>query len=726
MKFQVFFLKNSKRKLITFLILIILFCFFVTSIPVNAGLFGEKIKKISDNELKEVIKVELNLSRDPNFYPYTDSMLKEALDKEINFQETLGFTFGSFILDALYEEKLVEMCYPNFNDKKSSEFFSKLADNLSDWQNNFASKITKLAILGAVQALGMPTLGIGISTLFLAIDLSEINISIVELEKAACNYKLFLYLNDRYVGNSHETAFAEMDLPLLWSDKKKQATENYFLSLWGKYGYAILSNDLAGFKEEQHEMLRELILQALNQPPNPPTSMIQFKSDGKTILKIGKTTSEQTVILKTKISDLDGNEVRLQIEIRRLDEYGGRGYRLVGFGYKKLQGDEAAKIQSKNLKDFEWLGILIYEDPVRKGVKLTLKECQKAGIKVRVITGDYVSTAIAVLRQLDLKLNRKTQVIEGTELEKISEKELAKKVSNVILFARTTPEQKLKIVKALKDNGEVVAMTGDGVNDALALKQADIGIVVGEASDVAKETADMVLLDSNFSTIVHAVEEGRTIFENIKKVVVYLLSDSFTEVILIGGSLLLKLPLPVTAAQILWVNLVEDTLPDIALAFESKEKEVMLELPRDRTAPLLDVEMKTLIFIIGIFTDLLLFGLYFLFLRGFFHLRYIQTVMFVALGIDSLFYVFACRSLRKTFFHEHPFKNKTLNIAVLISFFLLLIAVYFPPLDCLLHTHPLGIREWFLLLSLGIFELTAIELTKWFFISSRARNKVLQ
>ena len=265
MEFQVFFLKNSKRKLITYLILIILFCFFVTSIPVNAGLFGEKIKKISDSELKELIKVELNLSRDPNFYSYTDSMLKEALDREINSQETPGLTFGTFILDALYEEKLVEMCYPNFDDKESSEFFSKLADNLSDWRKNFASKITKLAILGAVQALGMPTLGIGISTLFLAIDLSEINVPIVKLEEASCNYKLFLYLNGRSQGNSHEIAFADMDLPLLWSDKKKQATENFFKSLWNKYGEAILSNDLAGFKEKQHEMLRELILQALGQ-----------------------------------------------------------------------------------------------------------------------------------------------------------------------------------------------------------------------------------------------------------------------------------------------------------------------------------------------------------------------------------------------------------------------------------------------------------------------------
>ena len=265
MKFQVFFLKNSKRKLITYLILIILFCFFVTSIPVNAGLFGEKIKKISDDELEDVIKVELNLSRDSNFYSYTDSMLKEALDREINSQKTPGLTFGTFILDALYEEKLVEMCYPSFINKESSEFFSNLADNLSDWRKNFASKITKLAIIGAVQALGMPTLGIGISTLFLAIDLSEINVPIVKLEEASCNYKLFLYLKNRDLGNSHEIAFAEMDLPLLWSDKKKQAAENFFKSLWNKYENAILSNDLAGFKEEQHEMLRELILLALDQ-----------------------------------------------------------------------------------------------------------------------------------------------------------------------------------------------------------------------------------------------------------------------------------------------------------------------------------------------------------------------------------------------------------------------------------------------------------------------------
>lgn len=403
---------------------------------------------------------------------------------------------------------------------------------------------------------------------------------------------------------------------------------------------------------------------------------------------------------------------------KKLDDYGTKGYRLVGFGYKKVQSSKK-KIKNADLKDCQWLGVLIYEDPVRIGVEAALKESQKAGIKVKVITGDYASTAIAVLKQLDFQIEAKTQVIKGEELEKISSKELKKKVDKIILFARTTPEQKLKIVQALKENGEVVAMTGDGVNDAPALKQADIGIVVGEASDVAKETADMVLLDSDFATIVHAIEEGRTIFENIKKVVLYLLSDSFTEIILIGGSLLLRLPLPLAAAQILWVNLVEDSLPAIALAFEPEEKEVMDESPRLRGAPILDLELKVLIFIIGILTDLLLFALFFWLIRGFLHLHYIQSFMFVALGINSLFYVFACRSLRKPIFKYNFWDNYFLTGSVLLGLALLLLAVYFPPLQILLKTHPLGVVEWLMLIGIGLFNLLAIELTKWVFTLQR-------
>ena len=400
---------------------------------------------------------------------------------------------------------------------------------------------------------------------------------------------------------------------------------------------------------------------------------------------------------------------------KKFDDYGSQGHRLVGFGFQRVKG-EKKKINQEDLKNYEWLGVLVYEDPVRESVKPALKECQEAGIKVKVITGDYLPTAKAVLKQLGFKLDSQTQTMEGTELERLSEKELAKRVDRVVLFARTNPEQKLKIVQALKDNHEVVAMTGDGVNDAPALKQADIGIVVGEASDVAKEAADMVLLDSNFATIVHAVEEGRMIFENIKKVMLYLFSCSFTEIILIGGSLFFRLPLPLTAAQILWINLIQDSLPAVALAFEPKEKGLMKDMPRQKEAAIIDLPMKVIIFIIGIITDFFLLGLVIATWRGILPFKFSQTMVFVSLGIISSFIIFACRSLRRPIFRYNPFNNKFLTLTVFLGFFMLFLAVFFPPLQFLLKTHPLGVREWLFLLGIGFFNLLAIELTKWVFL----------
>jgi len=412
--------------------------------------------------------------------------------------------------------------------------------------------------------------------------------------------------------------------------------------------------------------------------------------------------------------------------MEKFEEYGKKGYRLVGFAYKKIENWKlpacrtGRKIENSDLKNLEWLGILIYEDPPRKGVKEALEECQKAGIKVKVITGDYLPTALAVLEKLKVKSEKLKvdEVITGEELEKISEEELGRRVKDIVLFARTDPQQKLKIVKALRQNGEVVAMMGDGVNDAPALKQADIGIVVSEASDVARETADMVLLDSNFATIVHAVEEGRNIFENVKKVCLFLLSDSFMEVILIGGAILLGLPLPVTAAQILWVNLIEDSLPAIALAFEPKERRLMSQPPRPKNAPILDSELKFLIFIIGISLNIFLLALFYWLTRGWLHLHHIQTVMFVALGIDTMFVTYSCRSLRQTIFQYNPFANKVLNGAIFFGFLLLLAGVYLPGLQRLLGTHPLGWEEWVFILALGIISLLAIEGGKLIFLKN--------
>ena len=399
---------------------------------------------------------------------------------------------------------------------------------------------------------------------------------------------------------------------------------------------------------------------------------------------------------------------------KRLAELGDEGLRLVGFAYKsgvkKLKGGELAQMQ--------WLGVLAFEDPVREGVSVSLRAARSAGIEVKVITGDYLNTALAVLKRLDI-YKRKLEgemIMNGEELGRLAPGELKQRVQKVALFVRTTPQQKLKIVEALQARGEVVAMTGDGVNDAPAIKRADIGIVVSEASDVSKETADMVLLDNNFKTIIESVREGRVIYETIRKVIVYLLASSFTEVILVGGGLLLGLPLPVTAVQILWVNLIEDSLPNLALAFERNEPGVMREKPRKRGASLLDKEMKIIIFVIGLVTDLFLLGLFLILHYRGLPLPIVQTFVFVGLGIDSLLYVFSVKTLRRNIWEENLLDNTFLLVAVAIGFAMLIPAVYWPPLQRILRTQALAAWAWGLLLTLGLVKVAGIELVKWAFL----------
>jgi len=264
--------------------------------------------------------------------------------------------------------------------------------------------------------------------------------------------------------------------------------------------------------------------------------------------------------------------------LKKFHEEGEKGYRLVGFAYREIK---KKRFTDGDVKDLKCVGYLAFVDPVREGVKEALGAARRAGIKVKVITGDYRPTAEAVLRKLEIggKKLKEEQVMEGHELEKITEEELKERIGKVVVFTRINPEQKLKIIQALQEKEEVVAMTGDGVNDAPALKKADIGVVVESASAVAKETADMVLLDSNFATIVAAVEEGRGIFVNLRKILLYLLSDAFAEVVLVLGSMVLGLPLPITAAQILWINLVDDGLPDFALTLEPKPADLMRRKP---------------------------------------------------------------------------------------------------------------------------------------------------
>ncbi len=394
----------------------------------------------------------------------------------------------------------------------------------------------------------------------------------------------------------------------------------------------------------------------------------------------------------------------------------GKGLRVVAVAEKEIKS-------LKNLiSNLVFVGLIALKDPVRKEVKKAIKICRKAGMRPIIVTGDHKLTAKAVAEELGFIIKEKN-IMEGRDLDQLSDEQFSKKVEDIQIYARVEPKHKMRIIQAWQDKGEVIAMTGDGINDAPALKKADIGVALGSGTEVAKEVSDIILLTDNFNIIVAAIEEGRIIIDNVRKVITYLLSDSFTETILIGASILFGFPLPVTAAQILWVNLIEDGLPDISLAFEPKEKDLMSRKPRGHSSPLLTKEMKTLIFVIGLITDFLLLGLFFwLYKYSNYETIHIRTIIFSGLAIDSLFYVFSCKSLRRNIWHINPLSNKVLAFAWFLGIAMLLVAIYFPPLQILLKTYPLNLADWGLLLGLGLVNVILIEATKWHFIVRHQTN----
>ncbi|MBU4421962.1 HAD-IC family P-type ATPase [Candidatus Parcubacteria bacterium] len=421
--------------------------------------------------------------------------------------------------------------------------------------------------------------------------------------------------------------------------------------------------------------------------------------DGIKTLKLG---SKEKAYFKKEIEKLTSN-----------------GLRVLGLAYKDAENGRE-KIEEKDIKDIVFVGIMGLKDPLRETAKSTIQLTRDAGIRPVIVTGDHILTAKAIGEEIGFRIGEEN-VLEGKDIDELSDAELKEKIKDIDIFARVLPKHKLRIIDAWQSRGEIVAMTGDGVNDAPAIKRADIGIALGSGSDVTKETSDMVLLDDNFSTIIKAIERGRILFDNIRKVIVYLLSDSFTEVILIAGALILGLPLPVTAAQILWVNIIDDGLPGLSLAFDKGEKDVMERKPRKRTTPILNNEMKAIIFIMGILTDLFLLGVFYFVWELTKDLNYSRTISFVGLGIDSLFIVYAARSLHHSIWHTKFWNNQFLNLSVLAGVLMLFLVVYLPVLQTAFKTIGLGWREWVFLLGIGMINLVLIEFIKWFFIH---RHKV--
>ena len=406
-----------------------------------------------------------------------------------------------------------------------------------------------------------------------------------------------------------------------------------------------------------------------------------------------------------------------------LENMTSHGLRVMAAAYKKVQSQKSKATNiEEEMKDLIFVGFIGLKDPLREDAKQAIKTCQKAGLKPIMVTGDHLLTAKAIGKEIGLKTGEKN-IIEGKDLDKMSEKEFQERLKDIEIYARVEPRHKLKIVTAWQERGEVVAMTGDGINDAPALKKADIGVSLGSGTDVAKEVADLVLLTDNFNILVAAVEEGRAIIDNVRKVITYLLSDSFTETILIGVSIILGWPLPVMAVQILWINLIEDGLPGIALAFEPKEKDVLERKPEGKGTRLFTKEMKVIIFIIGILTDFILLGLLWWLLQANHDIQYIRTMIFAGLGINSLFYIFSCKNLRKNIWHINSFSNKFLIIAVLFGFLMLVSGVYLPVFQTLLKTVALGFQDWLIIISLGIINILLIEATKYYFITKHQTER---
>jgi len=389
------------------------------------------------------------------------------------------------------------------------------------------------------------------------------------------------------------------------------------------------------------------------------------------------------------------------------------GYRVLGTGYLKEVAKEKIQNQDFSNLKLKFGGFLALSDSLRKSAKEAMKICQEANISPLIVTGDHKLTAKAVAKEIGLPTEEKN-IIEGIVLDKIAEKELKEKLKEIKIFSRVAPLHKLKIVSLLQEKGEVVAMSGDGVNDAPALKKADIGIALGSGSEVAKESSDLILLNDSFEVIVRAVKEGRRVLDNVRKIILFMVAECFTEILLVLSAFLAKLPLPVLPIQVLWKNFVEGSPQGIALAFEPAEEGIMKRKPENPQIPLLTREILYLILFGGILTDIILFLMFwFLYHQGT-PLEKLRTFSFAALAFGSFCYVFSCKNLRKNLWEYNPFSNKFLNATLTLGVFLLILSIYFRPFQFLLKTVPLGFYEWFFLAFFGLINLFIFEMVKFF------------
>ncbi|MEA1926442.1 MAG: cation-transporting P-type ATPase [Patescibacteria group bacterium] len=439
---------------------------------------------------------------------------------------------------------------------------------------------------------------------------------------------------------------------------------------------------------------------------------LRSKGSKKYLFVVG---APEELISRSSNIHADGSHIALEKSDKKhlhnkVDQMTSKGLRVIACAYRELKNGQNDKLDSL-VHSLSFVGFVALRDPIRKDARRAILEIQEAGIRPIIITGDHKHTAMAVAREAGINVS-KSQVLEGRDIERMNGAELKKHSKSVAIYARALPEHKLNVIKALHQNNEIVAMFGDGVNDAPALKAADIGVAVGSGTDVVKEVADVILLDDNFKTIVKAIEQGRVAFANIRKVFIYLVADDFTEIFLFLGAMALGLPLPLLAAQILWINLIEDGLPDIALTTEQETEDVMREKPRRSDEPILSTTVKKWMIAVFSINSLITFAFFWFLYQTTQDIVKTRTLVFALMAFDSLAFAYSVRSLKRTIFRRDIFSNKILNWAVAASFLLLLVAIYVPFAQKFVGTVGISLSGWLFVLGITFFEIIIIEVAK--------------
>ncbi len=446
----------------------------------------------------------------------------------------------------------------------------------------------------------------------------------------------------------------------------------------------------------------------------PSVRKIEFESKRKLMSIVRENGRHNTIYSKgapEKILDICSSELyngeiipltgkrkkAIYLELRKMEQ---DALRVLGFAFKSFS--KKAKIEEKGLI---FLGLIGMLDPPRKEVRDAIMHCKSAGISVKMITGDSAITASAIASKIGIT----GEIITEEELEKMSDSQLSSRIDKIVIFARTTPHQKLRITEILQKRGEIVAITGDGVNDVLALKSADIGVAMGQrGTDVARDVSDIVLTDDNFASVVEGVREGRKNYDNIKKFTKYFLAVNFSEIFLVAITLFMGLPLPLLPLQLLWMNLVTDSFPALSLAFE-KEERVMKSKPRTEKS-ILDGIWKFIIFA-GFLALVSEIAVFFIGHYGNYDLSRTRTLVLTTAILFELFFVYTCRS-KKPLLRIGIFSNKWMNYAVLVSLLLHLLLIY-TPAGKLFSLVPLSLMEWMFILPFAISGLVIFEIAKY-------------